>query len=193
MSSYDSYGEDIAGQAYSSYADTPGDAGGNDNFTPPTTIRTTDPTDLIDVAPPPSQRLNLIDRLGGGIRSIKDYFGDPDRQTGILSGLIGSALFGPFAGIAAGMAGQRFASRNNNLLLGMNTIDNVNTPPFVLPETKPFFIDQDIRPQYADASKTQLKDYLNILNPDFKLDEILDEEEKKQKRQQELLNEILIG
>jgi len=151
MSSYDSYGEDIAGQAYSSYADTPGDAGGNDNFTPPTTIRTTNPTDLIDVAPPPSQRLNLIDRLSGGIQGIKDYFGDPDRQTGIFSGLVGSTLFGPFAGIAAGMAGQRFASRNNNLLTGMNTIDynNVNIPPFTLPETKPFFIDQDIRPKYA--------------------------------------------
>ena len=135
----------------------------------------------------------ISDIIGGGVQNIKNYLTDPSRRTGILSGLIGSALFGPFAGIAAGMAGQRFAARNNNLLTGMNTIDNVNTPPFVLPETKPFFIDQDIRPQYADASKNQLKDYLNILNPDFKLDEILDEEEKKQKRQQELLNEILIG
>ena len=190
-----SYGEDIAGQAYSSYAETPGDAGGNDNFVPPTTIRTTDPTVGFDVEPPPSQRLNLIDRLSGGIRGIKDFFGDPDNRTGILSGLIGSALFGPFGGILAGSAGQRFAARNNNLLTGMNTIDydNVNTPPFALPETKPFFINQNIGPQYADASKTQLKDFLNILNPDFKLDEILDEEEKKQKRQQELLNEILIG
>tara|TARA_R100000700_G_scaffold8831_2_gene12831 strand:+ start:2864 stop:3460 length:597 start_codon:yes stop_codon:yes gene_type:complete len=154
MSSYDSYGEDIAGQAYSSYADTPGDAGGNDNFVPPTTIRTTDPTDLIDVAPPPSQRLNLIDRLGGGIRSIKDYFGDPDNQAGIFSGSVGAALFGPLAGIIAGLAGRRFASRNNNLLTGINTIDYDNTSPvtspFILPEPKPFFIDQDIGPKYAE-------------------------------------------
>ena len=144
----------------------------------------------VDDSPP-----TISDIIGGGVQNIKNYLTDPSRRTGILSGLIGSALFGPFSGVIAGSLGQRFASRNNNLSAGMNTIDynNVNTPPFVLPETKPFFIDQNIGPRYADASKNQLKDYLNILNPDFKLDEILDEEEKKQKRQQELLNEILIG
>jgi hypothetical protein len=171
MSSYDSYGEDIAGQAYSSYADTPGDAGGNDNFVPPTTIRTTDPTDLIDVAPPPSQRLNLIDRLGGGIRSIKDYFGDPDNQAGIFSGSVGAALFGPLAGIITGLAGRRFASRNNNLLTGINTIDYDNTLPFILPEAKPFRGSGNVPPIVYD---TDISDLMANKITDYKIGDISD-------------------
>jgi hypothetical protein len=157
MSSYDSYGEDIAGQAYSSYADTPGDAGGNDNFVIPTTITTINPTDREDIAPPPSQRLNLIDRLGGGIQGIKDYFGDPDNRSGILSGLIGTALFGPFGGIVAGSAGKRFSARNNNLLTGMNTIDYDD--PIINNETIGMDLrDRDLSTIYSGGGG--IKDYL---------------------------------
>tara|TARA_R100001163_G_scaffold42872_1_gene32366 strand:+ start:418 stop:1218 length:801 start_codon:yes stop_codon:yes gene_type:complete len=102
----------------------------------------------------------ISDIIGGGVQNIKNYLTDPSRRTGILSGLIGSALFGPFAGLVAGSLGQRFASRNNNLLTGMNTIDYDNTPPvtspFILPEPKPFRGSGNIPPIFYDSDISDL-------------------------------------
>ena len=69
------YGEDISGQSYSSYADTPGDAGGGDEG-PRTPI---DPTKGFDIPPPPSERLTIFDR-------IKDFGGN------VLGGITSLAL-----------------------------------------------------------------------------------------------------
>ena len=142
---FDTYGEDIAGQSYASFGETRGDSGGGDNnedSVKRTTIRTTDPTVGFDREPPPSERLNLISRIGGGaIQGIKDYFGDPSNRTGIVSGLIGTALLGPLAGLVSGVVGQRFGARDN-LLQGINTIELDDN--FLMPRNVPVNIKRDI-------------------------------------------------
>ena len=142
---FDTYGEDIAGQSYASFGETRGDSGGGDNnedSVKRTTIRTTDPTVGFDREPPPSERLNLISRIGGGaIQGIKDYFGDPSNRTGIVSGLIGTALLGPLAGLISGVVGQRFGARDN-LLQGINTIELDDN--FLMPRNIPVNIKRDI-------------------------------------------------
>ena len=75
MSAFDNYGEDIGGQSYSSYSETPGDSGGGSDG--PRTL--TDPTKGFDIAPPPSERLSLLDR-------IKDFGGN------VLGGITSLAL-----------------------------------------------------------------------------------------------------
>ena len=65
MSAFDNYGEDIGGQSYSSYSDTRGDSGGGGEG-PRTPI---DPTKGFDIAPPPAERLSLLDR-------VKSFGGD---------------------------------------------------------------------------------------------------------------------
>ena len=142
---FDTYGEDIAGQSYASFGETRGDSGGGDNnedSVKRTTIRTTDPTVGFDREPPPSERLNLISRIGGGaIQGIKDYFGDPSNRTGIVSSLIGTALLGPLAGLISGVVGQRFGARDN-LLQGINTIELDDN--FLMPRNVPVNIKRDI-------------------------------------------------
>ena len=142
---FDTYGEDIAGQSYASFGETRGDSGGGDNnedSVKRTTIRTTDPTVGFDREPPPSERLNLISRIGGGaIQGIKDYFGDPSNRTGIVSSLIGTALLGPLAGLISGVVGQKFGARDN-LLQGINTIELDDN--FLMPRNVPVNIKRDI-------------------------------------------------
>ena len=142
---FDTYGEDIAGQSYASFGETRGDSGGGDNnedSVKRTTIRTTDPTVGFDREPPPSERLNLISRIGGGaIQGIKDYFGDPSNRTGIVSSLIGTALLGPLAGLISGVVGQRFGA-GDNLLQGINTIELDDN--FLMPRNVPVNIKRDI-------------------------------------------------
>ena len=187
MSAFDNYGEDIGGQSYSSYSDTPGDSGGGGEG-PRTPI---DPTKGFDIAPPPAERLSFLDR-------VKSFGGD------IFKGITSLALgLSPQNLIASQFLPTVIGSLKDRLFpdykTGINTIELDDR--FTMPMNKPGIIGIDIpnfppdMELYADASlKQQNKEILeNLLNPEFNIDEALDKEEFKQNRQQELLNQILTG
>tara|TARA_R100001126_G_scaffold100650_2_gene79147 strand:+ start:117 stop:677 length:561 start_codon:yes stop_codon:yes gene_type:complete len=123
MSAFDNYGEDIGGQSYSSYADTPGDAGGGDEG-PRTPI---DPTKGFDIPPPPSERLSLLDR-------IKDLGGD------VLGGITSLALgLTPQSLMASQFLPTLFSSVRDRFFptykTGINTIELDDR--FTMPRNKP--------------------------------------------------------
>tara|TARA_B100001939_G_scaffold95635_1_gene82168 strand:- start:791 stop:1354 length:564 start_codon:yes stop_codon:yes gene_type:complete len=187
MSAFDNYGEDIGGQSYSSYSETPGDSGGGSDG--PRTL--TDPTKGFDIAPPPSERLSLLDR-------IKDFGGN------VLGGITSLALgLTPQNLIASQFLPTVISSVRDRFFptykTGINTIELDDR--FTVPQTKPGIIGIDIpnfdpdMNLYADASlKNQNRQILeNIFNPDLKIDEALDKEDIKRNREREILNQILTG
>ena len=130
MSAFDNYGEDIGGQSYASYSDTPGDSGGGSDG--PRTL--TDPTKGFDIEPPPSERLSLLDR-------IKDFGGN------VLGGITSLALgvtpqnlmVSQFLPTVIGSLQDRFSPTYKT---GINTIELDNR--FTMPQTKPGIIGIDI-------------------------------------------------
>ena len=123
MSAFDNYGEDIGGQSYSSYSDTPGDSGGGSDG--PRTL--TDPTKGFDIAPPPSERLSFLDR-------VKSFGGD------VLSGITSLALgLTPQSLIASQFLPTVIGSLKDRLFptykTGINTIELDDR--FTMPMNKP--------------------------------------------------------
>tara|TARA_Y100000593_G_scaffold81014_1_gene151381 strand:- start:50 stop:751 length:702 start_codon:yes stop_codon:yes gene_type:complete len=54
-----------------------------------------------------SNRLsNFIDKVGGGIGNVSNYYTNSANQKGILGTLLGSMFFGPLGGILGGMYGR---------------------------------------------------------------------------------------
>ena len=134
MSAFDNYGEDIGGQSYSSYSDTPGDSGGGSDG--PRTL--TDPTKGFDIAPPPSERLSLLDR-------IKDFGGN------VLGGITSLALgLTPQSLMASQFLPNVFGSIKNRFFptyeTGINTIelDDRFTMPMNKPRNIPFLTEGGI-------------------------------------------------
>ena len=130
MSAFDNYGEDIGGQSYSSFAETPGDSGGGSDG--PRTL--TDPTKGFDIPPPPSERLSLLDR-------IKSFGGD------VLGGITSLALgLTPQSLIASQFLPNVIGSLKDRFFptykTGINTIELDDR--FTMPQTKPGIIGIDI-------------------------------------------------
>jgi len=107
----DTYGEDIGGQSYGSYTNTPGDGGGltgSDGDTPEEQIlgRTTGSR---TINPPGEGGLSdYFNTIGGGIRNIGNYYKNNSR--GILGSMLGSMFMGPLGMILGGYAGRNFDS-----------------------------------------------------------------------------------
>ena len=123
MSAFDNYGEDIGGQSYSSYSDTPGDSGGGGDG--PRSI--TDPTKGFDIAPPPAERLSFLDR-------VKSFGGD------IFKGITSLALgLSPQNLIASQFLPTVIGSLKDRLFpaykTGINTIELDDR--FTMPMNKP--------------------------------------------------------
>ena len=150
MSAFDNYGEDIGGQSYSSYSDTPGDSGGGSDG--PRTL--TDPTKGFDIAPPPSERLSFLDR-------VKSFGGD------VLSGITSLALgLTPQSLIASQFLPTVIGSLKDRLFptykTGINTIELDDR--FTMPMNKP-----DI-PFLTEGGITTLRDIPEIKDQMAKLD-----------------------
>ena len=159
MSAFDNYGEDIGGQSYSSYSDTPGDSGGGGDG--PRSI--TDPTKGFDIAPPPAERLSFLDR-------VKSFGGD------IFKGITSLALgLSPQNLIASQFLPTVIGSLKDRLFpnykTGINTIELDDR--FTMPMNKPNI------PFLTEGGITDLRYSPEILGqmankPDYKVGDISD-------------------
>jgi len=174
MSAFDNYGEDIGGQSYSSYSETPGDSGGGSDG--PRTL--TDPTKGFDIPPPPSERLSLLDR-------IKSFGGN------VLGGITSLALgltpqnlmVSQFLPTVIGSLKDRFFPTYKT---GINTIELDDR--FTMPQTKPSGITtlrdfpeiSNLMAGLTEKQKElldQRKNMLDVLGPEAILDTIKEDDD----------------
>ena len=174
MSAFDNYGEDIGGQSYASFAETPGDSGGGSDG--PRTL--TDPTKGFDIPPPPSERLSLLDR-------IKSFGGN------VLGGITSLALgltpqnlmVSQFLPTVIGSLKDRFFPTYKT---GINTIELDDR--FTMPQTKPSGITtlrdfpeiSNLMAGLTEKQKElldQRKNMLDVLGPEAILDTIKEDDD----------------
>ena len=127
-----------------------------------------------------SNRLsNFIDKVGGGIGNVSNYYTNSANQKGILGTLLGSMFFGPLGGILGGMYGRGMfknpftVQTDESITQDSNLIDqrfmgSMGVTPQILPQKKPIQLGT---PPYTNIEPLMAKqltipfDYSNLGDP----------------------------